>query len=91
MQCAHVQAFCTRYQQRNPVYLLLLHRIFMMQLLHFIYLLECATLAYANNALNVNTNTQNGKHVDEAITRLGSDWYCCEKNVAPLSRTALSG
>lgn len=73
--CAHVQAFCTRYQQRNPVYLLLLHRICVMQLLHFIYLLECATLAYANNALNVNTNTQNGKHVDEAITRLGSDWY----------------
>lgn len=30
---------------------------------------------YANNAINVNTNTQNGKHVEEAITEWGSDWY----------------
>ena len=28
-----------------------------------------------NNALNVNDNTQNGKHVDIAITTHGSDWY----------------
>lgn len=32
-------------------------------------------LAFANDALNVNTNTQNGKHVEEAITEWGSDWY----------------
>lgn len=44
-------------------------------LLHYTYLLQCAALVYANNALNVNTNTQNDKHVDEAITQLGSDWY----------------
>ncbi|TKA65137.1 hypothetical protein B0A55_12325 [Friedmanniomyces simplex] len=29
----------------------------------------------ANNAINVNTNTVNGKHVDIAITTHGSDWY----------------
>jgi hypothetical protein len=40
----------------------------MMQLLYLIYLLQCSALAYANNALNINTNTQNGKHADEAIT-----------------------
>ena len=34
-----------------------------------------AEYAHANNAVNVNTNTQNGKHVDEAITKWGSDWY----------------
>ena len=28
-----------------------------------------------NSALNVNDNTQNGKHVDIAITTHGSDWY----------------
>lgn len=32
-------------------------------------------VAYANNAIRVNTNTQNGKHVEEAITEWGSDWY----------------
>jgi len=46
-----------------------------MPLLHYTYLLQYAALVYANNALNVNTNTQNDKHVDEAITQLGSDWY----------------
>lgn len=46
-----------------------------MHLLRSTLMLQCAALTYANNALDVNTNTQNGKHVDEAITRLGSDWY----------------
>lgn len=38
-------------------------------------ILASAALAQANNALNVNTNTQNNKSVDIAITRWGSDWY----------------
>lgn len=37
--------------------------------------LAFAGLSQANNALNVNTNTQNNKHVDIAITTWGSDWY----------------
>lgn len=37
--------------------------------------ISCTGHAYANNAINVNTNTQNGKHVEEAITEWGSDWY----------------
>lgn len=31
--------------------------------------------AAGNNALSVNTNTQNNKSVDIAITTWGSDWY----------------
>ncbi|KYG41470.1 hypothetical protein M433DRAFT_75763 [Acidomyces richmondensis BFW] len=31
--------------------------------------------SYANNAIYVNTDTQNGKHVQLAITQWGSDWY----------------
>ena len=38
-------------------------------------LLALAGTSYANNALNVNTNTQNNKHVDIAITTWGSDFY----------------
>lgn len=38
-------------------------------------LLALAGISYANNALNVNTNTQNDKHVDIAITTWGSDFY----------------
>lgn len=56
-------------------------------LLHHImgpYSKLCFTLAcllclvgssYANNAIYVNTDTQNGKHVQLAITQWGSDWY----------------
>lgn len=37
--------------------------------------LAMAGIAEANNALNVNTNTQDNKSVDIAITTWGSDWY----------------
>jgi len=32
-------------------------------------------VSQANNSIFVNTDTQNGKHVDLAITEWGSDWY----------------
>ncbi|TKA57855.1 hypothetical protein B0A55_13334 [Friedmanniomyces simplex] len=38
-------------------------------------LLALASFAYANNALDVNTNTQNNKTVQIAITTWGSDFY----------------
>lgn len=37
--------------------------------------LACASFAAGNNALNVNTNTQNNKTVQIAITEWGSDFY----------------
>lgn len=40
-----------------------------------IILLATTASAAGNNALNVNTNTQNGKHVDIGITVQGSDFY----------------
>lgn len=38
-------------------------------------LLSLTQLCAANSALSYNTNTQNGKHVEIAITTWGSDWY----------------
>ncbi|KAK5105751.1 hypothetical protein LTR62_002187 [Meristemomyces frigidus] len=43
--------------------------------LQVVSLLCWVALAHGNNAIYVNTNTQNNKHVDEAITEWGSDWY----------------
>lgn len=40
-----------------------------------VIVVQCTRFSSANNAVNVNTNNQNGKHVDEAITEWGSDWY----------------
>lgn len=40
-----------------------------------ILLTQLVVTVSANNALNVNTNTQNDKHVEIAITTWGSDFY----------------
>ena len=44
-------------------------------LLFYVAVIGWTGYAQANNAINVNTNTQNGKHVEEVITEWGSDWY----------------
>ena len=57
----------------------------------FALLLQCTQFALANNALNVNTNTQNGKHVDIAITTWGSDWYFAICSVMGFTALAIIG
>ncbi|KAK5164217.1 uncharacterized protein LTR77_009911 [Saxophila tyrrhenica] len=44
-----------------------------------------------NRALQVNTNTQNGKHVDIAITTHGSDWYWAVTAVMTCATMAFMG
>lgn len=57
-------------------------------LLHFnILIITLTSASHANNALNVNTNTQNNKSVDIAITTWGSDWYYAVMSV--MGATAL--
>lgn len=57
-----------------------------MSLLRFnLVALALTGIAHANNALNVNTNTQNNKSVDIAITTWGSDWYYTVMSVMGLT------